>query len=76
MAGTAQGITDDVFLTYICLSASESVDTKVIRIIGASLVSGVLDPIHLISLEMVVGFLRRNLDMSFRERPSFKEHFM
>lgn len=43
MAGTAQGITDDDLLTYICLFAVESVDTKVIRIIKAFLVPDVLD---------------------------------
>ena len=44
MAGTAQSITDDDFLTCICLFAAESVDTKVIRIIKASLIPSVLDP--------------------------------
>ena len=38
MAGTAQSITEDDLLTCICLFAAESVDTKVIRIVKASLI--------------------------------------
>ena len=46
MAGTAQSITDDDLLTCICLFAAESVDTEVIRIIKASLIPCVLDPMY------------------------------
>lgn len=47
MTGPAQGITDPDLLTCICLFAVEPVDTKVIRIIEASLVPGVQDPMPL-----------------------------
>ena len=46
MAGTAQSITDDDLLTCICLFAAESVDTEVIRIIKASLIPCILDPMY------------------------------
>lgn len=72
MIGPAQGITDHDFLTYIYFFVAEPVDTKVIRIIEAHLIQVFRIRCSLIPLEMMVGSLHRNLEMSLRDWSSFK----